>query len=218
MDHEVLDFPRMIAKAKKMNMRQENLEEGQETKDMLESQKESKTILLQMKETLNNHIDTNLSDILKEKECIETRIRDFDIDCILDEETQVNIMTKRTWEILGKPAMILSLGGIRLFRGKLIALCGILTQISMITHGTLTEEEFEVITFVENNTPFAILLGKTWIEKDQIRRKQEAEALKQKKKELRDFRTRRIAHLIEEQENNSKLLRTRYLDVKVERT
>jgi hypothetical protein len=47
--HEVLDCPRMIAKVEKMNLRQENYEEGQETKDMLENQKESETILLQMK-------------------------------------------------------------------------------------------------------------------------------------------------------------------------
>jgi hypothetical protein len=38
----------------------------------------------------------------------------------------------------------------------------------MISHGALTEEEFEVIKFVENNAPFAIFLGKTWIEKYQI--------------------------------------------------
>jgi hypothetical protein len=44
--HEVLDCPRMIAKAGDMNMRQENHEEGPETKDMLEHQKESETILL----------------------------------------------------------------------------------------------------------------------------------------------------------------------------
>jgi hypothetical protein len=50
-DHEVLDFPRMIAKVEKMNMRQENYEEGQETKDMLKNQKESETMLLQLKET-----------------------------------------------------------------------------------------------------------------------------------------------------------------------
>jgi hypothetical protein len=47
-----------------------------------------------MKETLNDHRDINLLDIFKEKECIEARIGDFDIDYILDEETQVNIMTK----------------------------------------------------------------------------------------------------------------------------
>jgi hypothetical protein len=145
MDHEVLDCPRMIDKVERMNMRQENPEEGQETKTMAEPQKESDIVLLQMKETLKNHIDINLSGIFKEKECIETRIEDFDIHCVLDEETQVNIMTERTWEILGKPVMIPSLGGIGLFRGKLITLCGRLTQTSMSVHGTLIEEEFEIV-------------------------------------------------------------------------
>jgi hypothetical protein len=46
-----------------------------------------------MKDTLNDHKNINLSEIFKEKECIETRIGDFDIDCVLDEETHVNIMT-----------------------------------------------------------------------------------------------------------------------------
>ena len=38
--HEVEDFPRMIAKIEKMKLRQENHEEGQETKNVLENQKE----------------------------------------------------------------------------------------------------------------------------------------------------------------------------------
>ena len=91
-------------------------------------------------------------------------------------------MTERTWEILGKPAMIISLGGIGLFRGKLINLCGRLTHTSMSAHGTSIEEEFEVVKFIENNAPFDMLLGKTWIEKDQIQRKQEEEVLEQKNK------------------------------------
>jgi hypothetical protein len=69
--------------------------------------------------------------------------------------------------------MIPSLGGIGLFRGKLITLCGRLTQISMSAHGTSTEEYFEIVKFIENSAPFAILLGKNWIEKDQDRRKEE---------------------------------------------
>jgi hypothetical protein len=52
----------------------------------------------------------------------------------------VNIMTEQTLEILGKPAMVPSLGGIELFRGKLITLCGRLTQTSMSAHGTSTKE------------------------------------------------------------------------------
>jgi hypothetical protein len=61
--------------------------------------------------------------------------------------------------------MIPSLGGIGFFKGKLIKLCGRLTQISMSTHGTSTKEDFEVVKFIENNAPFSMLLGKPWIEK-----------------------------------------------------
>jgi hypothetical protein len=43
----------------------------------------------------------------------------------------------------------------------------------MSTHGTLIEEYFEVIKFIENNAPFAMLLGKPWIKKDQARKKEE---------------------------------------------
>ena len=93
-----------------------------------------------MKETLNDHRDIDLLEIFKEKECIEARIEHFNIDCVLDEETRVNIMTERTWEALGNPDMIPSLGGIGLFRGKLITLCGRLTQIYMSAHGTSIEE------------------------------------------------------------------------------
>jgi hypothetical protein len=77
-----------------------------------------------MKETLKEHIDVRLPEIFKEKEKVKARLGDFDIDYILDEETQVNIMTERNWEAIGKPAMIPSLGGIGLFRGKLMMLCG----------------------------------------------------------------------------------------------
>jgi hypothetical protein len=67
-------------------------------------------------------------------------------------------MTERTWEILGKPAMTPSLGGIGLFRGKLINLCGNLTQRYMNANGTLTKEDIEIINFIEDNAPFTMLL------------------------------------------------------------
>jgi hypothetical protein len=52
------------------------------------------------------HKDVSLPEILKVKQHINERIEDFDIDCVLDEETQVNIMKEETWEILGKPIVI----------------------------------------------------------------------------------------------------------------
>jgi hypothetical protein len=97
---------------------------------------------------MNDHKEVNLLNILKVKQCISTRIGYFDIDCVLDEETQVNIMTEHTWEILGKTILVPSLGRIGLFKGKMITLCGRVTNVHVVIHGTSTEEKFEVIKFV----------------------------------------------------------------------
>jgi hypothetical protein len=101
-----------------------------------------------LKEVMDDHRDISLPDILKEKQHTVTRIEDFDIDRVLDEETHVNIMPESTWEILGNPAKIPSLGRIGLFKGKMITLCGRVTNIPMIIHETSIEEVFEVIIFV----------------------------------------------------------------------
>jgi hypothetical protein len=45
----------MIDKIERMNLNQENPKEDPETKAITEPQKESEKVLLQMKETLNNH-------------------------------------------------------------------------------------------------------------------------------------------------------------------
>jgi len=88
-------------------------------------------------------------------------------------------MTKITYEAIGMPAMIPSLGGIGLFKGKLVNLCGRLTQIYMNANGTSTEEYFEIINFIEDNTSFTMLLGKPWIEGDQARKKEAEKVLEQ---------------------------------------
>jgi hypothetical protein len=67
MDHEVLDFRRMIYRLDKLNTEQANSEEDQETKIMEEPQKESKIMLLKLKETLDAHKDISLSEIFKER-------------------------------------------------------------------------------------------------------------------------------------------------------
>jgi hypothetical protein len=179
-------------------MRQDNPKADPKTRIMVEPQKESEKVLLHMKETMNDHRHVKLSELFKEKECIEVRIGEFDVDCVLDEETRVNIMTKRTCELLGKPTMIPSLGGMGLFRGKLITLCGRLTNIPMTVNITSTEEDFEIIKFIEDRTPFTMLLGKPWIKRDQAKRKEEEDILEKKQQELKYFITIRIIHLIEE--------------------
>jgi predicted phage tail protein len=105
-----------------------------------------------------------------------------------------------------------------LFRGKIVNLCGRLTQIPMTVNGTSTEEDFEIIKFFEDNAPFTMLIGKPWIDRDQARRKEEEEVLEQKKQELKDFMTKRIVHLIEEQKSRSQIFNTSNSDVEAKRT
>jgi hypothetical protein len=50
----------------------------------------------------------------------------------------MNIMPERTREAIRRLAMIPSLGGISLFRGSLVNLCGRLAWIPMNFDGTLT--------------------------------------------------------------------------------
>jgi len=121
-------------------------------------------------------------------------------------------MTESTWETLGRPALVPSLGGVSLFKGKLVTLCGRITQIGMTTHGTSTKEDFEIVKFVERSSLFLVLLGKDWIARDQSRKQEEAD-LEQKKQESKAFMSRRITHLIEEREDNTKLFRYKDLNV-----
>jgi hypothetical protein len=97
---------------------------------------------------MDDHKDISLPEILKEKQCIVTRIEDFDIYCLLDEETHVNIMLEKSWEILGKPTMAPSLGRIALVKGNMITLCGRVTNIPMISHKTSTEEELKSLNLL----------------------------------------------------------------------
>jgi hypothetical protein len=76
----------------------------------------------------------------------------------------------------------------------------------MIVNRDSTEEYFEIIKFIEDNAPFTMLLGKPWIERDHAKRQEEEEVLEQKKQELKEFMTRRITHLLEEQKNRLTLL------------
>jgi hypothetical protein len=62
----------------------------------------------------------------------------------------------------------------------------------MNVNGNSTEEDFEIIKFIEDSAPFTMLLGKPCIERDQARKKEEEEVLEHQRQELKDFMTRRI--------------------------
>jgi hypothetical protein len=85
----------------------------------------------------------------------------------------------------------------------------------MNVNGTSTEEDFEIIKFIGDSTPFTMLLRKPWIERYQARKKEEKEVFEQQRQELKYFMTRRITQLIGEHENKSKLFDTRSPNSKV---
>jgi hypothetical protein len=88
----------------------------------------------------------------------------------------------------------------------------------MTVNGTSTKEDFEIIKFVEDSTPFTMLIGKPLIDREQARRKEEEKVLEQKKQELKNFMTRRIAHLIEEQKRRSQIFNISNSNVEAKRT
>jgi len=96
-------------------------------------------------------------------------------------------------------------------------LCGRLAQIPVTVKGTSTKEYFEINKFIEDSAPITMLLGKPWLDRDQARKKEEEEFLEKQRQELKDFMTRRITQLIEEQESKSNLFDTRSQDVKAVR-
>jgi hypothetical protein len=57
-------------------------------------------------------------------------------------------MPENTWEILGKPTMIPSLGGIGFFKGKMINLCGRLTHVPMIAHEHQLKKNLGSLSFL----------------------------------------------------------------------
>jgi hypothetical protein len=88
----------------------------------------------------------------------------------------------------------------------------------MTVNGTSTEEDFEIIKFIEDSAQFTMLLEKPWIERDQAKNKVEEEVLEQQRQELKYFMTKRIAQLIEERENRSKPYDTRSPNVEAKST
>ncbi len=139
-------------------------------------------------------VAVTLKDVVKDLPCVSARIRDFDVGSIvLDEEIEGNIMMEETWRILGSPTLLLSLGKIGLFKGKLLSVCGKIIVVNVSIQGTSIVEEFKVVRFIKDSVPFPILLEKTWIAVDRLRREQESITERNKKlSEILEWRLTQI--------------------------
>jgi len=81
---------------------------------------------------------------------------------VLDLGSKVNVMTKQTWALMGKPKLIYS--HIRLMMANQQAMIpfGRLEHVHVDIDGVRTFADFEVIDIVDDSCPYPALLGIDW--------------------------------------------------------
>ena len=81
---------------------------------------------------------------------------------ILDLGYDVKIISKQTWEMMGKPKLIWSHIQLRLANQHNIALIGRLIGVNVNINGVCKTTDFEVIEIVDGINPYQKLLGINW--------------------------------------------------------
>jgi hypothetical protein len=81
---------------------------------------------------------------------------------ILDLGSDVNVISRKTWEMMGQPKLIWSPIQLRLVNHDKIVLVGRMIGVSVNIDGVHSIEDFEVIEIVDGITPYPTLLGLDW--------------------------------------------------------
>ena len=88
------------------------------------------------------------------------QIRDYDMDyIILDLGSDVNILTRKTWESMGKPLLDRSPVQLQLTNQVKVLPIGRLSQVPVDIEGLHMFADFEVINIVDETNPYPTLLG-----------------------------------------------------------
>jgi hypothetical protein len=94
---------------------------------------------------------------------LNAQIGEYDIDyVVLDLGSEVNIMTKQTWELMGKPKLIYSPNMLRMANQQDVSPFGRLEHVHVDIDGFRTIVDFEVIEIVDDSCPYPTLLGIDW--------------------------------------------------------
>jgi hypothetical protein len=81
---------------------------------------------------------------------------------VLDLGSEVNVMMKKSWELMGKPNLIYSPIKLRLANQQDVNPYGRLEHVPVDIDGVRTFAEFEVIEIVDDSCPYHALLGIDW--------------------------------------------------------
>jgi hypothetical protein len=94
---------------------------------------------------------------------LNANIEDFNMgDIILDLGSKVNVLPKKTWEVMGEPTLGYSPIQLKLENQHRVVPIGILKGIQVDIDGLCTMSYFEVIDIVDNTSPYPSLLGLDW--------------------------------------------------------
>jgi hypothetical protein len=98
---------------------------------------------------------------MKNKELnLNAQIGEYDIEyVVLDLGSEVNVMTKKTWALMGKPKLIYSPIILRMANQQAVNPFGILEHVPVDIDGVRTFSYFEVIEIVDDRCPYPALLG-----------------------------------------------------------
>jgi len=91
---------------------------------------------------------------------LSAQIGDYDMDeVILDLGSKVNVLTKQTWEIMGRPKLRYSPIQLRLFNQYKVCPLGRLSNVPVDIDGVRSLAYFKVIEIIDDSKPYPTLLG-----------------------------------------------------------
>ena len=109
-------------------------------------------------------------------------------EVVLDLGSEVNVMSKQTWEIMAKPKLTCSPIQLRLANQQRVIPLGCLSSVLVDLNGVRSLADFEVIEIINDSTPYLVLLGIDWAFENQaiINLKKRPCPLKEMESELFD--------------------------------
>jgi hypothetical protein len=94
---------------------------------------------------------------------LNAQIRDYDIDyVVLNLGSEVNVMMKQAWALMGKPKFIYSPIRLRMAYQHAMSPFGRLEHVPLDIDGVRKFVDFEVIEIVDDSCPYLTLLGIDW--------------------------------------------------------
>jgi hypothetical protein len=94
---------------------------------------------------------------------LNAQIREYDIDyVVLNLGLEANVMTKQTWELMGKPKFIYSPINLRMDNQQAVIPFGRLKHVPVDINRVRMFADFKVIEIVDDSCPYSTLLGIDW--------------------------------------------------------